>query len=115
LHIGATEAERSQAWRELEVALARLEGEARRVAPGPYWFGATPSLVDFTLYPVFEHWAALAQHGMPALPSSLTWLPRWQETLSQWASVRACASTPEFYAQRYARSPALRPRAQSGT
>ncbi|MEY2930468.1 MAG: hypothetical protein RL033_1217 [Pseudomonadota bacterium] len=107
VHISATAAERAQAWNELEVALARLEGEARRAMVGPYWFGAQPSLVDFTLYPVFEHWGALVQHGMPALPASLTWLHRWLAALSQQASVRATANTPELYGQRYARSLAL--------
>lgn len=108
LHVGATEDARAQARSELEVALARLEGEARRGAQGPYWFGAEATLLDFTLYPVFEHWSALARHGMPALPSTLVWLQRWLALMSQRASVRAAATPEEFYAQRYARSPALR-------
>jgi glutathione S-transferase len=107
LHTGATEGERAQARSELDVALARLEAEARRAAPGRYWFGETPTLLDFTLYPVFEHWSALARHGMPALPASLVWLQRWLEALSQYASVRAEASPVEFYAACYAGSPAL--------
>lgn len=109
VHAGATEDARAQARSELEVALARLEGEARRAAQGPYWFGAGPTLLDFTLYPVFEHWSALAQHGMSALPSALVWLRRWLSAMAQRASVRAAAAPVELYAQRYQHSPALRP------
>ena len=109
LHVGATEAERDQARSELEVALARLEGEARRALHEPFWFGAEPTLLDFTLYPVFEHWSALAQRGMFPLPATLPWLQSWLAAMSQQPSVRAAANPPELYAQRYARSPALRP------
>ena len=108
LHVGATREARAAARSELEVALARLEGEARRAALGPFWFGAEPSLLDFTLYPMFEHWSALAQHGLPAMPATLVWLQRWLTAMSQRASVRAAAAPVELYAQRYAPSPALR-------
>lgn len=109
VHVGATEEARAKAWAELEIALARLEAEARRAQLGPYWFGTQATLLDFTLYPVFEHWSALARHGLPALPAPLTWLRRWLEEMAQRASVQAAANPAEFYAQRYAQSPALRP------
>jgi glutathione S-transferase len=109
VHVGATGEVRARAWADLELALARLEAEARRARLGPYWFGSEATLLDFTLYPVFEHWTALAQHGLPALPATLTWTRRWLEQMAQRASVQAAANPTEFYARCYAQSPALRP------
>ncbi|WP_375514509.1 glutathione S-transferase family protein [uncultured Nostoc sp.] len=78
-------------------ALGKLSGE------GPYWFGESISLVDFTFYPWFERWPALKHHRGFALPEEFTGLRRWKKALKQRDSVVAIANSKDFYIERYAR------------
>ena len=90
---------------ELENSLRYIEREglARHGASGPFFFGAKPSLVDFTFYPWFERWDALAHYRGFGLPQDLTRLAAWRAALGELASVREQHSPTEFYVERWAR------------
>ncbi|GAB1538013.1 glutathione S-transferase family protein [Scytonema sp. NUACC21] len=78
-------------------ALAKLSGD------GPYWFGNSISLVDFTYYPWFERWAVIEEYRGFQIPTELTRLQHWRNAVSQLESVKAIANSREFYLERYAR------------
>ncbi|MEH1958956.1 MAG: glutathione S-transferase family protein [Nostoc sp.] len=95
------EAAKQELYKHLEFieneALAKLSEE------GPYWFGESVSLVDFTFYPWFERWSALKHYRGLAIPEEFTRLHRWKKALKQRDSVVAIANSKEFYIERYAR------------
>ncbi|MCC5632122.1 glutathione S-transferase family protein [Nostoc sphaeroides] len=95
------EAAKQELYKHLEFieneAFGKLSGD------GPYWFGESVSLVDFTFYPWFERWAALKHHRGFALPEEFTRLRQWKKALKQRDSVVAIANSKEFYIERYAR------------
>ncbi|RCJ20292.1 glutathione S-transferase [Nostoc minutum NIES-26] len=95
------EAAKQELYKHLEFieneALGKLSGE------GPYWFGESISLVDFTFYPWFERWPALKYYRGLALPEEFTRLRQWKHALKQRNSVVAIANSKEFYIERYAR------------
>jgi glutathione S-transferase len=97
-------AEQSAARTELADALVHLEraGFAQLSADGPFFFGATPTLVDFALYPWFERWAGLAHYRDFQIPSEHARLLRWIDATRQLEAVRAHENSAEFYVQRYA-------------
>jgi glutathione S-transferase len=90
---------------ELESALRYFEREGlhRHGQGGPFFLGARPSLVDFTLYPWFERWDALSHYRGFALPQDLTRLAAWREALRALPAVQEQASATEFYIERWAR------------
>lgn len=102
---GHAPAERENARRELGGALAYLEQEGfgRQNEAGPFFFGDRVSLVDFTLYPWFERWAALDHYRAFAFPLDLERLGRWRTELSALPAVRAQENPAEYYIERYAR------------
>ncbi|MDZ8185599.1 MAG: glutathione S-transferase family protein [Nostoc sp. ChiSLP02] len=75
--------------------LGKLSGE------GPYWFGKSVSLVDFTFFPWFERWGALKHYRSFALPTEFRRLRQWEQALKERDSVKAIASPDEFYIERY--------------
>ena len=77
--------------------LAKLSGE------GPYWFGESISLVDFTYFPWFERWAALKQYRGFGVPEEFTRVRQWKRALKERESVKAIAHSKEFYIERYAK------------
>lgn len=77
--------------------LGKLSGE------GPYWFGESVSLVDFTFYPWFERWPALKHYRGFGIPEEFTRLRQWKKALKQRESVQAIAHKKEFYIERYAK------------
>lgn len=100
---GATEAEREAAKGELAAALERAErdGLAQLSGAGPYWLGAVPSLVDFSLYPWFERLPALEQLAGFRRPAGLDRLQRWRDAVRARPSVHAIENPVSFYAERY--------------
>jgi glutathione S-transferase len=100
---GQTEAERQEGGREFSEALARVDGEGlRRLSPeGPFWLGASPSLIDFAFYPWFERLPALGHYFHFAIPKNLTRLLRWREAVESLPVVRAIANPIDFYVERY--------------
>jgi glutathione S-transferase len=92
-----------EARRELTDSLARLERAlARRPSDAPYFLGATPSLVDFAVYPWFERWPALEQYRGFAIPTEFGLLQRWLEHVRALPSVRKQENPAAYYIQRYA-------------
>ena len=90
---------------ELYKHLEFIENEAfgKLSEDGPYWFGESISLVDFTFYPWFERWPALKHYRGLAIPEQFTRLRQWKKALKQRDSVVAIANSKEFYIERYAR------------
>ncbi|MEH1910835.1 glutathione S-transferase family protein [Nostoc sp.] len=95
------EAAKQELYKHLEFieneALGKLSEE------GPYWFGESVSLVDFTFYPWFERWPALKHYRGFGIPEEFTRLRQWKKALKQRDSVVAIANSKEFYIERYAR------------
>ncbi|MEH2376247.1 glutathione S-transferase family protein [Nostoc sp.] len=95
------EAAKQELYKHLEFikneAFGKLSGD------GPYWFGESISLVDFTFYPWFERWPALKHHRGFAIPEEFTRLRQWKKALKQPDSVVAIANSKELYIERYAR------------
>ncbi|MBD2486523.1 glutathione S-transferase family protein [Aulosira sp. FACHB-615] len=94
-----------EAKKELYKHLEFIENEAFRKLSkdGPYWFGESISLVDFTFFPWFERWAALKKYRDFPLPAEFTRLKQWKHALKERDSVKAIANSKEFYIERYAR------------
>ncbi|MEH2359567.1 glutathione S-transferase family protein [Nostoc sp.] len=95
------EAAKQELYKHLEFieneALGKLSEE------GPYWFGESVSLVDFTFYPWFERLPALKHYRGFGIPEEFTRLRQWKKALKQRDSVVAIANSKEFYIERYAR------------
>ncbi|MEH2284515.1 MAG: glutathione S-transferase family protein [Nostoc sp.] len=79
------------------------EGLAKLSKEGPYWFGESISLVDFTYFPWFERWAALREYRGFGIPTEFTRLRQWKHALKERESVKAIAHSKEFYIERYAK------------
>jgi glutathione S-transferase len=90
---------------ELDGVLDFIEREAlgKLWDGGPFWFGSSVTLVDFAFYPWFERLPALRHYRDYSPPKQLVRLEAWREALSRRASVKAQASSTEFYVERYAR------------
>ncbi|ABA24608.1 Glutathione S-transferase-like protein [Trichormus variabilis ATCC 29413] len=95
------EAAKQELYKHLE--FIENEGLGKLSGDGPYWFGESISLVDFTFYPWFERWPALKHYRGLALPEEFTRLRRWKKAVKQRDSVVAIANSKEFYIERYAR------------
>jgi glutathione S-transferase len=100
---GATAQDREAAKRDLGAALDLIEREAlgRLSGSGPYWFGASPTLVDFTFYPWFERFRALEQHIGFEVPRALERVHRFWKAVGTRESVTAIENSTEFYLERY--------------
>ncbi|MBU7585573.1 MAG: glutathione S-transferase family protein [Nostoc sp. TH1S01] len=94
-----------EAKKELYKHLEFIENEAfgKLSKDGPYWFGESISLVDFTFFPWFERWAALKKYRDFPLPAEFTRIKQWKHALKERDSVKAIANPKEFYIERYAK------------
>jgi glutathione S-transferase len=101
-----TEALREGARRDLRAALESLDrdGFAKSSGDGPFFFGAEPGLVDFTLYPWFERWPAL-EHVERARGSDLALgsarIASWVQRMTDLPAVKAHASPLAFHVERF--------------
>jgi len=77
------------------------EGLGRCSGDGPFWFGATPSLVDLTYYPWFERWPVLTHYRGGPLPAQPR-LTRWFEAVAALPYVQATVQPAEYHIQQYA-------------
>lgn len=94
----------AEATTELVAALHTLErGLSELSGAGPFWFGAEPSLVDLSLYPWFERWAALAHYRGVEVPAELPRLQRWRTATRELPAVTAIQNPTAYYVERYAR------------
>jgi len=87
------------------------EGLSKLASTGPYFLGASPSLVDFAFYPWFERWPALEHYRGFALPRELPKLGRWIEAVRELESVKAHENNAAYYIERYARHAAVKSQA----
>jgi glutathione S-transferase len=95
------EAAKQELYKHLE--FIENEGLRKLSGDGPYWFGESISLVDFTFYPWFERWPALKHYRGFGIPEEFTRLRQWKKALKQRESVKAIANSKDFYIERYAR------------
>lgn len=97
--------QQEEAKKELYKHLEFIENEAfgKLSKDGPYWFGESISLVDFTFFPWFERWAALKKYRDFPLPAEFARLKQWKHALKERESVKAIANSKEFYIERYAK------------
>lgn len=77
------------------------EGLARLSGDGPYWLGASATLVDFAYYPFFERLPVWAHYRGIEIPESCTRLRAWMDAMGRRASSTALANPPEYYVERY--------------
>jgi glutathione S-transferase len=91
--------------RELADVLSHIEraGLSQLSAAGPFFFGPSPSLVDFAFYPWFERWAALEQYRDFPISSELTRLTRLRNALRELPAVRTHENSAQYYLERYAK------------
>ena len=111
---GKTEAERDAARVSLLESLEYIENRGLHESSNdaPYWFGATPSLVDLSFYPWFERWAALEHHRGSVPLAKLPRLKRWVEALAARPSVKEIQNPTQYYVERYAKLAAPAPQAK---
>lgn len=75
--------------------ISKLQGE------GPYWFGASPTLVDLTFYPWFERLPVLEHYRNIQLPSECSKLKQWWEAMSERDSAKKISNPADLYIQSY--------------
>ena len=75
--------------RRLTEAVQTMEQGLRDLSPGPYWFGAAPTLVDFTFLPHVLRFVALDHYRGFRIPADCERLLRWRETMLGRPSVEA--------------------------
>jgi glutathione S-transferase len=96
--------EQNAARTELLEILSHFEraGFGQFSGDGPFFFGAAPSLVDFSIYPWIERWAGLAHYRSFPVPSEHVRISRFIEAAQKLEAVREHFNPAEFYVQRYA-------------
>jgi glutathione S-transferase len=96
--------EQTKARQALSDILKELEEHAlsKLSNAGPFFFGPTPSLVDFAFYPWFERWAGLEHYRDFPVPKDLKRIERFRQATRELPAARAHENAPEFYIERYA-------------
>jgi len=83
---------------KLGEAMRFMEREGlRRAGDGPYWLGATPSLVDFHYLPFFERFAVYEELAGAEWPVDCSRLRAWYEAVGQRPSFLATRHTLDFH------------------
>ncbi len=77
------------------------EGIGKLSGDGPYWLGASLSLVDLAYYPFFERLPAWTRHRGIDIPDDCGHLKKWYKAMLELPSVREIANPPEYYIDRY--------------
>ncbi|NQU59208.1 MAG: glutathione S-transferase family protein [Rhodospirillales bacterium] len=88
---------------EMIAALRFIESEGMALLQdtGPYWMGEVPNLVDFTYYPFFERFAALAHYRDVTIPDDCHRLKAWLENMSRRPSAIDTGNPAPFYIKNY--------------
>lgn len=100
------EPEKQEEWTaELRQHLLFMEregiGKLSDGTAGPYWFGASLSLVDLTYYPWFERFPVLTHYRGMALPQECDRLRGWLAAMQERASVRQTANPADYHIEQY--------------
>jgi glutathione S-transferase len=80
----------------------------RKLSDGPYWLGATPTLVDFQFLPFFERFAVYQELAGAEWPEDCTRLRRWYDTIGQRRSFTETRHTLDFHLAQQRRMMELR-------
>jgi glutathione S-transferase len=101
----------------LDEVLRFMENEGlRKLGTGPFWMGATPTLVDFQYLPFFERFPVYEELAGARWPDDCSRLRLWFETMAERPSFLQTRHTLDFHleqqrrlAERRAASGARRP------
>ncbi len=80
----------------------------RKLGSGPYWLGASPTLVDFHFLPFFERFAVYEELAGAEWPEDCTHLRAWYETIGRHDSFVATRHTLDFHLEQQRQLAALR-------
>jgi len=87
---------------EMRLVLEFIEKEGLgQATDGPYFLGRKPGLADFTFYPFFERWPAIAHYSGLELSDDYPRLGKWLAAMQGRASVQAVANPGDFYIRHY--------------
>ena len=78
-----------------------------RLGDGPYWLGATPTLVDFQFLPFFERFGVYEELGGAEWPAECTRLRAWYDAMSERRSSIETRHTLDFHLDQQRRLRAL--------
>ena len=86
-----------QAHRErLQEAVLQMEFEGlRKLSSGPFWFGESPNLVDFTFFPHVQRFAVLKHYRGFTLPEECARLRTWTAAMHALPAVQATKPSDE--------------------
>ncbi len=87
---------------ELDECLVFIDQGMRKASAGPFWFGKTPTLVDYSYYPFFERFCNVEHYRNYTMPASCSRLVAWIDTMKALPHVREIANEPAFYIERAA-------------
>lgn len=75
----------------------------RKVSNGPFWFGASPTLVDFQYLPFFERFGVYEKLAGFEWPEHCTRLKRWLQAMSKRDSVKPTLRPLEYHLEQQRR------------
>ncbi len=92
-----------QGRREFQEALLYIEQEGlgNQSSNDSYWLGNTLSLVDISLYPLFERLPLLEYFRKFTLPPEIPRLQQWWNVVRNHQSIRAVENPVSFYLERF--------------
>lgn len=80
----------------LQEAVLQMEFEGlRKLSPGPFWFGETPNLVDFTFFPHVQRFAVLKHYRGFTLPRDCERLHAWIDAMNALPAVQTTKASNE--------------------
>ena len=96
------EASQEKVGAKMALVLEFIEKEGlAQAGDGPYFLGRGPTLTDFTFYPFFERWPAIAHYSGLELSDTYPRLEKWLAAMQGRASVQAIANPGDFYIRHY--------------
>lgn len=85
-----------------DLVYMETEGMAA-LSEGPYWLGASVSLVDLAYWPFFERFGMLSHYREVAIPDTCPRLRAWCVLMAERQSVRETMHEDSWYIGRYVR------------
>ena len=79
----------------------------RKISDGPFWFGASPTLVDFQYLPFFERFGVYEKLAGFVWPEQCTRLQSWLQAMSARDSVQPTMHPLEYHLEQQRRLSAL--------
>ena len=90
-----TEGQEAHRERLTEAVLLMEHDGLRKLSSGPFWFGDTPNLVDFTFFPHVQRFLVLKHYRNFALPEECERLRAWIGVMNELPAVKATKPSDE--------------------